>query len=149
MTPQHLDVLIVDDLKDAADSMAVLMTMLGHRAKAAYSGREAIDVVDETPPLCVMLDVHMPDMNGLELARALRKKCGQDIVLIAVTGAEDTMATEVFELVDCHFFKPVSAEALAKVLGSQPSTAVRGDPLRQEGVHSINRADGSDPVAPP
>ncbi|CAN0403912.1 unnamed protein product, partial [Phaeothamnion confervicola] len=122
MTTEHLDVLIVDDSKDAADSMATLMTLLGHRAKAAYSGREAINAVDETPPLCVMLDVHMPDMNGLELARALREKCGQSIVLIAVTGAEDKLATEVFNLVDCHFFKPVSAEALAKVLGSQSAT---------------------------
>lgn len=119
MTTPHLDVLIVDDSKDAADSMVVLMTMLGHRAKAAYSGRQAIATVDETPPLCVMLDVHMPDMNGLELAHALRKKCGQSIVLIAVTGAEDKLATDVFALVDCHFFKPVSAEALAKVLGSE------------------------------
>lgn len=123
MTTEHLDVLIVDDLKDAADSMTVLMTLLGHRAKAAYSGREAIEAVDKTPPLCVMLDVHMPDMNGLELAQALRKKCGQDIVLIAVTGAEDKLAAEVFDLVDCHFFKPVSAEALAKVLGVERQTS--------------------------
>ena len=127
MTPHQLDVLIVDDSKDAADSMATLMTLLGHRAKAAYSGREAIDSVDETPPLCVMLDVHMPDMNGLELVRALRKKCGDSIVLIAVTGAEDKLATDVFELVDCHFFKPVSAEALAKVMGSQSAIVVRDD----------------------
>lgn len=149
MATQHLDVLIVDDSKDAADSMVVLMTLLGHSAKAAYSGHEAIDVVDATPPLCVMLDVHMPDMNGLELARALRKKCGDSIVLIAVTGAKDKLATDVFDLVDCHFFKPVSAEALAKVLGSQPSGAVRGDPPRQEGAHSISPVDGSDPAVLP
>jgi CheY-like chemotaxis protein len=149
MATQQLDVLIVDDSKDAADSMAVLMTLLGHSAKAAYSGHEAIEVVDATPPLCVMLDVHMPDMNGLELARALREKCGDSIVLIAVTGAEDKLATDVFDLVDCHFFKPVSAETLAKVLGSQPSGAVRGDPPRQEGAHSISPVDGSDPAAPP
>jgi CheY-like chemotaxis protein len=134
MTTEHLDVLIVDDLKDAADSMAVLMTLLGHRAKAAYSGREAIEAVDKTPPLCVMLDVHMPDMNGLELAQALRKKCGQDIVLIAVTAAEDKLAAEVFDLVDCHFFKPVSAEALAKVLGVERQTSPRAT---QSGVSDL------------
>lgn len=127
MTIQQLDVLIVDDSKDAADSMAALMTLLGHSAKAAYSGREAIDAVGTTPPLCVMLDVHMPDMNGLELTRALREKCGHGLVLIAVTGSEDQLATDVFDLVDCHFIKPVSAEALAKVLGSQPSGAASDD----------------------
>lgn len=119
MTPPLIDVLIVDDSKDAADTMVTLMTLLGHAAKAAYSGHEALEVVDQTLPLCVMLDVYMPDMNGLELARELRKKIGQSLVLIAVTGSESELAKEVFDLVDWHFIKPVSADALAKVLGSQ------------------------------
>lgn len=118
MTHQDLDILIVDDSRDAADSLTTLMTLMGHRAKAAYSGREAIEVVSQSMPLCVMLDVHMPDMDGLELVRALRQQCGDNLVLIAVTGsaADDELAADVFALVDYHFLKPVSAEALAKVL---------------------------------
>ncbi|MCW5670899.1 MAG: response regulator [Hydrogenophaga sp.] len=118
MTNQDLDILIVDDSRDAADSLTTLMTLMGHRAKAAYSGKEAIEVVERSLPLCVMLDVHMPDMDGLELVRALRVKCGENLVLIAVTGsdADDELAADVFALVDYHFLKPVSPEALAKVL---------------------------------
>jgi CheY-like chemotaxis protein len=118
MKNQDLDVLIVDDSRDAADSLTTLMTLLGHRAQAAYSGREAIEAVEQSLPLCVMLDVHMPDMDGLALAHALRQKCGDNLVLIAVTGADrdDELAAEVFALVDYHFIKPVSAEALVKVL---------------------------------
>lgn len=120
MKNQELDVLIVDDSRDAADSLTTLMTLLGHRAQAAYSGREAIEAVDRSLPLCVMLDVHMPDMDGLALAQALRVKCGDNLVLIAVTGSdpEDELAAEVFALVDYHFIKPVSADALAKVLSA-------------------------------
>lgn len=118
MTNQDLDILIVDDSRDAADSLTTLMTLMGHRARAAYSGKEAIEVVGHSLPLCVMLDVHMPDMDGLELVRALRQQCGDNLVLIAVTGsdADDELAADVFALVDYHFLKPVSAEALAKVL---------------------------------
>lgn len=120
MTPQDLDVLIVDDSRDAADSLTTLMTLQGHRAQAAYSGQEAIEVVAHSRPLCVLLDVHMPDMDGLALVHALREQCGENLVLIAVTGsdADDELAAEVFALVDYHFTKPVSAEALAKVLSA-------------------------------
>lgn len=120
MKTQDLDVLIVDDSRDAADSLTTLMTLMGHRAKAAYSGKEAIEAVAHSRPLCVMLDVHMPDMDGLALANALREQCGDNLVLIAVTGADrdDELAAEVFALVDYHFTKPVSAEALAKVLNA-------------------------------
>lgn len=128
MTQPQLDVLIVDDSRDAADSMVMLMGLLGHRAQAAYSGQEALNIVDRAQPLCVMLDVYMPDMNGLELAHKLRKKCGQNLVLIAVTGSQGILAREVFDLVDCHFIKPVSADDLAKVLGSHSAGSSPSSP---------------------
>lgn len=118
MIAQELDVLIVDDSRDTADSMAVLLNLMGLRAKAVYSARAALAAVDEEVPLCVILDVHMPDVGGLELVQTLRQKFGESLVLIAVTGLpkDDERAASVFALVDHHFQKPVSPEELAKVL---------------------------------
>lgn len=118
MMAERFDVLIVDDSPDAADSMAELLSLLGHPAAAVYSGRAALEAVRAQRPLCVLLDVNMPDMDGLELARALRAECGDDVVLVAVTGAapDDDRANEVFALVDHHFLKPVAVDVLARLL---------------------------------
>lgn len=118
MSTEPFDVLIVDDSHDVADSMAELLDLIGFRSRAVYSARDALEAVRQAAPLCVLLDVKMPDMDGLDLARALRAQCGDDVVLVAVTGAgpDDQRATDVFALVDHHFIKPVSIEDLSRVL---------------------------------
>lgn len=113
-----IDFLIVDDSRDAADSLATVLQLLGHPAQAVYSGAQALACAGSLKPLCVMLDIGMPGMDGLDLARALRREFGDDVVLVAVTGhsPDHPRVAETFELVDHYFTKPVSVEALRQIL---------------------------------
>lgn len=117
-TQAELDVLIVDDLADFADSMADLLQMMGFTAAVSYSAEHALGVVRERKPLCVLLDVNMPGMDGLDFTRTLRQECGDSVILIAVSGAapDDERAAATFDLVDHHFVKPLDFAALEKVL---------------------------------
>ncbi len=67
-----LRILIVDDSADSADSMAELLTVLGHEARPAYSGVQALDMMRSFTPDVVLLDLEMPDMNGFEVLAVLR-----------------------------------------------------------------------------
>lgn len=114
---EPLLVYVVDDSKDAADSLALLLGVLGHRALACYGGEEALALVQRERPDCVMLDVAMAGMDGLELAMSLREQFGDAIVLVAITGspADDPTVEETFFAVDHYFEKPVTLEQIQKL----------------------------------
>ncbi len=80
-------ILVVDDNRDAADTLGQLLTMLGAVVSVAYSGRDALDALDEFKPDSVLLDIGMPDMDGYEVARRIRASAGAGgIMLVALTG---------------------------------------------------------------
>ena len=81
-------VLVVDDNQDVALPMARWMRQLGHEVRVALDGPAAIQLADEDfRPEVVLLDIGMPNMNGYEVARALRSiSWGRELVLVAVTG---------------------------------------------------------------
>jgi PAS domain S-box-containing protein len=114
-----LRVLIVDDNRDAADSMNLLLTSMGQEVCVAYDGPCAISAAKTFKPDVVLLDIGMPQMSGYEVARALlddgsAPKSG----LVAVTGwgqeADKERAKEAGFAY--HFVKPISEEALRFVL---------------------------------
>ena len=113
-----VEVYVVDDNKDAADSLRDVIERLGHSARSFYDGAPALLAARQARPDCVLLDVAMSGMNGLELARALRAEFGDDIVLVAVTGApeDDAVVAKTFETVDHYFVKPVSLDQLKRLL---------------------------------
>jgi CheY-like chemotaxis protein len=113
-----LQVYVVDDNQDSADSLADLLTRMGHSATACYSGITVLELARQAKPDCVLLDIAMRDMDGLELTRTLRTEFGDDIVLIAITGApEDSPAVRsTFDLVDHYFVKPLDANRLNRIL---------------------------------
>jgi len=115
-------VLIVDDLEDAAQALAELLELNGYQAQVARSGEQALELARSFAPHCVLLDIGMPGMDGLELARRLRQKHGNDIVLIAVTGGSMTQpaVAETFAVVDHYLMKPVDVDRLNKVLPKLP-----------------------------
>jgi DNA-binding response OmpR family regulator len=121
VSSDSIRVLVVDDSKDGAESMAALMSLNGYEARACTDATEALAVIDAFEPLCVLLDVRMPRVSGLELARQIRAKHGDGIVLIAVTGASpnDAEVAGTFELVDHYLTKPVDTAKLEKVLPPQ------------------------------
>lgn len=67
-----LRILVVDDNRDAADSLATLLQLLGHPVAVAYDGLSGLRAAEAERPDCVFLDIAMPGMNGYELARRLR-----------------------------------------------------------------------------
>lgn len=115
-----LKVCVVDDSRDAADSLALLLNSLGHRAFACYGGLEALAHIAAQQPDCVMLDIAMDGMDGLQLARAIRRNFGDSIVLVAITGTpvDDPRVRQTFETVDHYFEKPVTLQQIQKLLSS-------------------------------
>ena len=69
-------ILLVDDNRDAADSMAMLLRLAGHEVRTAYDGQTALALARLQPPEVVICDISMPDMSGFELARRLRQDLG-------------------------------------------------------------------------
>jgi CheY-like chemotaxis protein len=112
-----MTVYVVDDSKDASDSLATLLGVMGHRSMACYSAEEALELVNTEKPDCVMLDITMSGMNGWELAERLRAQFGDDIVLVAITGSprNDPLVQATFVAVDHYFEKPVTLEQIQKL----------------------------------
>jgi CheY-like chemotaxis protein len=115
-----LRVLVVDDVEDAARSLVELLTLSGFIAQAALDGAEALAMVGEFKPDCVLLDIGMPRMDGLELVEHLRDTYGDDIVLVAITGGDvmDARVAGTFERVDHYLVKPIDFAKLMKILPS-------------------------------
>jgi len=115
-----LRILVVDDNRDSADCLAMLLDALGHETRTAYEGEEALAAVDAFSPEVVLLDIGMPGMNGYEICRRLREKPGgHDLVIFAQTGwgqDEDRRRTRKAGF-DHHLVKPVDpADLLGRLV---------------------------------
>lgn len=118
--PLHaVRVLVVDDNNDAADILAELLEMLGHRAQVANSGRAALEAMQEFRPQVVLLDLGMPDMNGYQVAQAIRDDRRFDQPLLAALtgwgGVDDRAQTQAAGF-DLHLTKPVDLALIEQVL---------------------------------
>ena len=117
--PAELRVLVVDDNRDIANGLHLLLTMLGAEVRVAHDGAEAIGIFDEWPPTHVLMDLGMPGMDGYEAARRLRAKYADGgFRLIAMTGwgqEEDRQRTWEAGF-DEHVVKPVGVLELKAVL---------------------------------
>ncbi len=115
-----LRILIVDDNRDAADSLAEMCEVEGHQTCVCYGPHEALRRSTAFGPDVALLDIGLPEMDGYELATRLRNK-GQKIpALIAITGygqADDRLKAQSAGF-DHHFVKPVDIDALMRVLDS-------------------------------
>jgi CheY-like chemotaxis protein len=83
---QRRSVLVVDDNRDGAESLAELVRLLGHDAQVVYDGHSAIEEVRRAPPDVVFCDIGLPDVSGYEVARALRAAGVRRTRLFAVSG---------------------------------------------------------------
>jgi CheY-like chemotaxis protein len=112
-------VLVVDDNRDAAESLAMLLQISGCQVALSFDGPEALDVAKTFKPDVVLLDIGMPGMDGYETARQLRaSERGSQMLLVALTGwgqKEDVqLATQAG--FDKHFTKPIDPAALAALI---------------------------------
>ena len=113
--------LIVDDNADAAESLAVLLTMYGHETRVAHDGERALHAAGEFRPDVVFLDIGMPNLDGHETARRLRAQpWGQSLVIVALTGwgqAEDRRRSKEAGF-DHHLVKPADPVVVSKLIAS-------------------------------
>jgi signal transduction histidine kinase/ActR/RegA family two-component response regulator len=119
-------ILVVDDNRDAADSLTSLLRMLGADVSVAYGGVQAIKALERSLPSVVLLDIGMPDMDGLEVARWIRSQPRfEQVTLIAMTGwgqEEDRRRTSEAGF-QYHLTKPADLEVLGPLLFSGTAKA--------------------------
>jgi PAS domain S-box-containing protein len=124
-------VLIVDDNRDAADSMAALLEMRGHRVAVAYDGPSALDAARRHAPEVVLLDIGLPGMDGYEVGERLRSmEQTRASLIVALTGygqAEDRQRSVQSHL-DGHLVKPIDYQTLCAVI---ERAAVRNEPAQR------------------
>ena len=125
-------ILVADDNRDSADSLALLLEFDGHKVAVTYSGHQALDRGRQELPDVVILDIGMPDMTGYEVARRIRlEPWGQNVLLVAMTGwgqAEDKERARVAGF-DRHLTKPIdSGELSLLIVASMADRAMKNLP---------------------
>jgi len=107
--------LVADDLREIADSLAKVLTLMGHTVQVAYDGEQAVRIAETFRPEVALLDLGMPKLNGYEACRRIRSTdWGRRITVIAQTGwgqDEDRRRTREAGF-DHHVLKPVDPGAL-------------------------------------
>ncbi|WP_070269071.1 response regulator [Duganella sp. HH101] len=119
---RKMQVLVVDDNRDAADSLAALLEIDGFDARAVYDGASAIAATAEAMPDMIVMDLGMPGMDGYETARAIRQRPGTErILMIALTGwgQSDARRRTGEAGFDHHLVKPVELEQIIRLAGAR------------------------------
>jgi CheY-like chemotaxis protein len=114
-------ILLADDNRDAAESLALILRLEGHEVVLAYDGNAALLAWAERKPDIALLDIGMPKTNGLEVARQIRATPdGKNVLLIAITGWAQDSDKEQSRAAgfDHHLTKPIEPEALISLLGA-------------------------------
>ncbi len=112
-------ILVVDDNRDSALSLSMLLQLIGHETDKAYDGLDAVEAAARFRPDVILLDIGLPKLNGYEVCRRVRgEPWGKEIVIIALSGwgrGEDRDLSRDAGF-DAHLVKPVDFAALTKLL---------------------------------
>lgn len=114
-----LRILDVDDLRDAADSLARLLRLLGHEARVAYSGSAALTAAEQFQPQAILLDIGLPALDGFQVAGLLRQMpVLQSACLIALSGHGGDVFRERARDAgfDEYLLKPINTKQLESLL---------------------------------
>jgi PAS domain S-box-containing protein len=112
-------VLVVDDNRDGAESMAEMLGLLGSEVRTAHDGIEAIEAAGQFRPELILMDVGMPRLNGLDATRRIREApWSRDVVIVALTGWGQEADRERSKEAGCdaHLVKPVDVAELQQLL---------------------------------
>jgi CheY-like chemotaxis protein len=115
-------ILVVDDNRDSANSMAMILKLLGNEVGTAHDGVEAVKTAERFRPEVVLMDVGMPCLDGYQATRQIREQAwGKTMTIIALTGwgQEGDKVKSRQAGCNAHLVKPVNLEELQKLL-AQP-----------------------------
>ena len=118
-TDAPLRVLVVDDNRDSAESLSLLLELMGNEISVAYDGEQALATANETKPDVVLLDIGLPKLNGYDVARLIRQEpWGTRPILVAITGWGQTEDKDLSREAgfDYHLVKPVDHDQLLKLI---------------------------------
>ncbi len=119
VAPKGRRILIVDDNEDSASTLATMLELSGHVARAAFTGKEALAVAGEFHPEVAFLDIGLPGMDGYEVAQRFRSTAAlKDVLLVALTGwgSEEDRRKSLEAGFDLHLTKPVDFSAVDALL---------------------------------
>jgi len=111
-------ILIVDDNKDLATSLARLLRLLGHEVDVVFDGHKVVEVARAWHPQLVLLDIGLPGTDGYRVARALREDGFNDTVIAAVSGygLEEDRRRSIEAGMNHHLTKPVDVKTITALL---------------------------------
>ena len=112
-------ILVVDDDRATADTLALLIRTLGYEAKAVYSGQAAVEQIIKFEPDMALIDIGMPERNGYDTVAEIRKQPGgTHVILVAVTGwSRDEDKRRAYDAgFDLHVTKPMRVETLKELI---------------------------------
>jgi PAS domain S-box-containing protein len=142
-------VLVVDDNRDAADSLAMVLGKAGHETFTAYTGERALQIGEREHPDVIVLDIGMPDMTGYEAAQRVRRtKWGNDILLLAITGwgQKEDIERALKAGFDFHMTKPADPEHVENLLADYLQSRLRtGSKLFEEKRNGSRRDSANHP----
>jgi CheY-like chemotaxis protein len=121
---EHRRVLIVEDNRDGAESLRLLLELLGHDVRVAYTGRAGLAIAREWVPDVVVCDIGLPELDGYGVARELRHTSATASThLIALTGygQEEDRRRSLEAGFDVHLTKPAEPELLQKLIVCRPA----------------------------
>jgi CheY-like chemotaxis protein len=126
---QKLRILVADDNRDAAQTLAIMLAFDGHEVRTAYDGLEVLATGQLFNPDLILLDIGMPVMDGYQTARHIRERAwGRDVYLVALTGWGQDADREaaLAQGFQHHLVKPASEEKLTAVLEEAKRASQRG-----------------------
>ncbi|WP_165231640.1 response regulator [Aquisphaera insulae] len=112
-------VLIVDDNRDLALSLARLLQLMGYEVHTVFDGHDGLRAARAIAPHAILLDIGLPNMDGYQVARALREEGFDETMIIAVSGygqEEDRQRSRQAGM-DHHVTKPVDVKTIASLIG--------------------------------
>lgn len=114
-------ILVVDDNRDLARSLALLLELQGHSVRSVYDGPECIEAVKREGAEVILLDIGLPTLNGYQVARILRNELKRDdLLIIAISGYgqdEDRLRSREAGI-NHHLIKPVDIDTISKIIAS-------------------------------
>jgi PAS domain S-box-containing protein len=121
-------ILVADDNRDAAESLAIFLRLAGHEVHAVHDGQEAVAAAGWFRPEVALLDIGMPRLNGYETCCHIRQEWGNRIVLVAITGwgQEEDKQRALEAGFDHHLTKPVDPADLKTLLAELKARTSRG-----------------------